>query len=111
MQAGRLRHRVTLQKKSVTRDAMGGESVTWVDQATNEPAAIEPLSARDRFLAQQAQPELTVRIRLRYRAEVSAEWRVKYGTRIFAIVAPPINVGERNRELHLLCSEGVAVDG
>lgn len=107
MRAGQLRHRVTLQSKSVTRDAMGGETITWNDTVTNVPAAIEPLQGRERFLAQQIQPELSVRIRIRYRADVQADWRVKYGTRIFAIESPPINPEFRDRELHLICSEGV----
>lgn len=97
---------VTLQKKSVTRDAMGGEVVTWADQA-QVWAAIEPLAARELFAAQQVHPELTTRIRIRHRSDVAAEWRVKYGTRIFAIVGPPIDRALKNEELHLNCAEGV----
>ena len=29
MQAGRLRHRITVQKKSVTRDGFGAEVISW----------------------------------------------------------------------------------
>ena len=104
-----LRHRVVLQAKSVTRDAMGGEVITWVDQATVW-AAIEPLNARELVAAQQVQPELSTRISIRHRSDVTAEWRVKYGTRIFAIVGPPINPKMRNEWLSIPCTEGV-LDG
>lgn len=106
MRSSELNKLVTLQKKSVTRDAMGGEVVTWADQA-EVWAAIEPLAARELFAAQQIHPELTVRIRIRHRADVAAEWRVKYGTRIFPIIGPPIDRRLENVELTLNCSEGV----
>lgn len=100
---------VTLQSKSVARDAMGGETITWTTQATVW-AAIEPLSGRELFTAQQVRPELTTRIRMRYRSDVNSEWRVKYGSRIFAIVGPPVDPSLANVELRLNCTEGV-LDG
>ena len=104
-----LRHRIVLQAKSVTRDAMGGEVITWVDQATVW-AAIEPLSARELVAAQQVQPELNTRIGIRYRSDVTAEWRAKYGVRVFTIVGPPVNPKMSNEWLSIPCTEGV-LDG
>ena len=106
---GRLRHSVTLQKKSVTRDAMGGEVVTWADQA-NVYAAIEPLRGQELMAAQQMQAKTGLRVRIDYRADITAEWRVKFGARIFALEAPPLDLMGRGVELHLMCSEGV-LDG
>lgn len=109
MQSRDLRKRVTLQSRTVTRDAMGGDVVTWNNQG-DVWAAIEPLVGRELFAAQQVRPELTTRIRIRYRSDVTSEWRVKFGTRIFAIVGPPVDAKMNNDELHLNCAEGV-LDG
>jgi len=105
IRAGELRHRVTIQQKSVTRNTFGEEIVTWQDVATVW-AAIEPLRGREFFESQQVNAEVTTRIRIRYRPGITPTMRVVYGSRIFDIQAV-INVEERNRELHLMCREEV----
>lgn len=107
MRAGRLRHYVTLQEKSVTRDAMGGEVVTWVDKATAVPAEIVELSGKNLNAAQQVHPELSATVRLRYRSDLTPQWRVKHGARVFSIIGMPINRDARNVELLLNLTEGV----
>lgn len=110
MRAGKLRHYVSLQEKSVTRDAFGGEVITWVDRYTNAPVSIEPLKGTNLIAAQQVHPELTAVIRLRYLPDVSPQWRVKFGTRIFSIIGPPIVSMTRDREMLLNVTEGM-LDG
>ena len=105
MRAGELRHRVTIQQKSVTRNTFGEEVVTWQDVATVW-AAIEPLRGREFFESQQVNAEVTTRIRIRYRPGITPTMRVVFGNRVFDIQAV-INVDERNRELHLMCREEV----
>ena len=85
MKAGKLRQRITLQAKAVTRDAMGGEVITWPDQATIWASA-EPLRGREFFVAQQEQSEITIRFRIRYRTDVTTAWRVVWETRVYDIV-------------------------
>lgn len=103
--AGQLRHRVTLQSKSVTRDAMGGEIVVWTDVATFVPAKVEALSGRALMAAQQAQSEVTARILLRYRPDIRNDWRILHRTDIYAIhalIPTPDGV-----DLNLQCSTGL----
>lgn len=105
MRAGSLRERVTLQSPTESRSAAYADvQKAWVDVATVW-AAFEPLSGRELLLAQQVSSDINVRFRVRYRADVTAKWRVRYGTRIFQIVQPPIDVGGRRVELHLMCTE------
>ena len=55
------------------------------------------------FASQQAQSEVTQRIRIRYRPDVTADMRVIHNGKVFNIVAPlPDN---RGRELVLMCRE------
>jgi SPP1 family predicted phage head-tail adaptor len=107
MRAGRFRHFVTLQEKQVTRDVMGGETITWVDRETDVPAEIVPATAKNLQTAHQIYPEMTGAIRIRYYPDITPQWRVRYGARIFSIIGPAVNRDERNVELLLHVTEGV----
>lgn len=102
MRAGTLRHRVTLQRFQQGQDAYGGPVAQWEDVATVW-ASLEAMSGREFFASQQAQSEVTQRIRIRYRPDVTADMRVIHQGTVFNIVAPlPDN---RGRELMLMCRE------
>ena len=102
MRSGMLRHRVTLQRFQQGQDAYGGPVETWEDVATVW-ASLEAMSGREFFASQQTQSEVTQRIRIRYRTDVTADMRVTHNGKVFNIVAPlPDN---RGRELVLMCRE------
>lgn len=107
MRAGTLRHRVTIQQKSVTRDSYGAEVVTWTDLDTVW-AAVEPLSGREYLAALQTQAEVTTRIRLRYRSDlvVEPEMRVTWDGHTYDVLAA-IETQARRREVQLMCREAV----
>lgn len=108
MEAGKLRHRVTLQRPSGTRDAVGGRVTVPLDVATVW-ASIETLDGREAFYAAQRQATTTHKVVIRYApiiAGIDATWRVKYGVRIFTLDEPPRNTREINAELVLMCTEG-----
>ena len=108
MRAGDLRHRITVQYPVENQDSAGQPIPTWTT-LFSAWAAIEPLSAREYLSAQQANSDISIRIRIRARpaseTRVSAKMRVLFGSRMLEIVAPPIEVQERNREVQLLCRE------
>jgi len=103
--SGRLTQRVILQSKSVARDAMGGETITWVDAATVW-AEIRPLRGRDLVAAQQAASEVSARITVRYRTDVQSDWRVKHGTDLYDILAV-VDPMARHEVLELECAKGL----
>ena len=108
MRAGPMRHRVILQSPAGSRDAVGERTTTWTDVDTVW-ADIQPLTVRDQLLADQAYGLVSHKVLVRYSSTISAidhSWRVKFGTRILVLNAPPRNIGERNRTLELLCLEG-----
>ncbi len=102
MRAGRLRHTVTLQSKSVSRDAVGGESITWSTFAT-VPAEVQPLSGREYVAMRQAQADVSVRVRMRYLSGVNPAMRVQHGSAVYDFLEV-IDVAGRARELELLCA-------
>lgn len=109
MQAGKLRHRVTIQQKTTTQDPEGMTTETWTNVATVW-AAVEPLKGREYFQAQAVNAEVTTRVRIRYRAGIIPTMRVLFGARKFDILAV-IDQEERHQELQLMCREVVAGGG
>jgi SPP1 family predicted phage head-tail adaptor len=106
MRAGSLRHRVTIQQATVTRDAIGGEVKTW-EAVADRWASVEPLTGREFFSAQQEGAQLSARIRLRYLAGIVPTMRVVHGSAVYDVKAV-VNVEGRSRELHLMVEEAVA---
>lgn len=82
--AGRLRHRISIQKPKNTQDPATGNIVTrWIDVATDVPAAIEPLSVREFIASQQMQSEISTRIVIRFREGLTADMRILHKTQIY----------------------------
>jgi SPP1 family predicted phage head-tail adaptor len=110
LQAGKLRHRVTLQQQvagSPQRTASGQRDVAWTDVATVW-ASIEPLSGRRLESAQATWPKVSVEIRIRYRAGVVAGMRAVHSGLYYPIEVA-LDPELRRIELRLMCSQGAAV--
>lgn len=103
MRSGRLRHRVTIQRREITRNAFGEGVDGWGNFAVVW-ASVEPLQGREFFDAQHVTAEVTLRVRMRYRTDITPEMRLTHRGKILVIQAV-LNPEERNRELELLCSE------
>lgn len=74
--AGKLRHRVTIQAPTHTQDSTTGETaVTWADVATVW-AAVEPLSVKEYLQSQADQSEVSARVTIRHRAGLTADMRI-----------------------------------
>lgn len=105
MRSGALRHHITIQQKTVTRDSYGAEVVTWSTFATPW-ADIQPLNGRELIAAQATQSEVTGKIIMRYLAGVLPAMRISYEGKYYDIKAA-IDPGLQHRELQLLISEGL----
>lgn len=105
MQAGRLRHPLVIQQKSVTRDDHGGEVVTWTTFASVW-GECRPLRGREFAALRAAQAEISTRFVIRYVAGVTPAMRVQNGSDVHDILEV-IDVNGRHKELELMC-RGVA---
>lgn len=76
LNAGRLRHRVRIEKPIVTQDPETGELVEAVQVVGTVFAAIEPLSAREFIAAQSTQSQITARIVIRFRSGLTPDMRL-----------------------------------
>jgi SPP1 family predicted phage head-tail adaptor len=106
MEAGRLDKQVTIQAFTTTPNSIGEAVKGWANVATVW-AAVEPLQGREFWSQQQVQSEVTTRVRIRFRTDVTAKNRVLFGGRVL-VVESVINPKERKEELQLMCSEGVS---
>ena len=76
IEAGRLRHRVSIQRKVQTQNSTTGTVAdTWTEVAKVR-AAIEPLSAREFMQSQAMQAQIVARIVIRHREDVDATMRI-----------------------------------
>lgn len=103
MRAGRLRHRVIIEQRTYTTNAMGETVWSWSALDTVW-ASIEPNTGRRYYEAKQANSEVEGTIVMRYRSDMEPTMRVKYDSRIFQILAV-LSPQEREKELHLLYKE------
>lgn len=107
MRAGRLRHRVDLERPSPTTNDYGEPETGW-EFVARSWAAIEPLRGNERMQAMYIQAEANIRIILRWSTDVQdvdPSWRV-VGRKTYDIKAV-MNIDERNREIHLMCKEHI----
>jgi len=104
MGAGKYRHRLNIQTATETNTA-GNITRAWATDATVW-AAIRPLRGRERFDAQQVQPECDVLIEMRYNSDVTLneQKRITHGSTVYNIQSV-INVDGRNRVWEILCIE------
>ncbi len=105
MRAGPLRCRITVEAPVETQGSDGSTVTTWETFAAAW-ATVEPLIGREYFAQQREQATISHKIRMRYQPEITHKMRIAWGTRIFEIESV-LNVGERNREIVLMCSEAV----
>lgn len=109
MAPGALRHRVTVQKNTPTKNAVGEEVPGWaavpgVGSSGEVAARVSPLRGRERWAAQQVAAEATHEAGLRYFPGLEHEMRLLFRGRVLNIEAV-MDVDERRRRILLLCTE------
>jgi SPP1 family predicted phage head-tail adaptor len=109
MKAGRLRERITFQRRTTALNEYGEGKDVWRDMVSVK-AEVEQImgSGREFFAALQLQSDVTTRISCRYSkvlAEVKPQDRVIHGAAIYDIRHPPIDVKSRHRELLFMCTQ------
>lgn len=83
---GELRHRLTLEEAETAADGGGGSFVTW-RAAGVMWAGVKPVSGSEIVSADAIQARVTHEITVRWRPDVAARKRFRWGARIFDIHA------------------------
>lgn len=111
MRAGDLRHRVTIQKRGTSMDALGQETpADWVD-VTTVWADVNPLSGRELLVAQAAHTQINGTVTIRFQRQFAdpvamAARRLVYNGRYLNITASR-DVDEMHQFIELTYAEGV----
>lgn len=107
MQAGKLNKRVMLQRPvKVQSPVTGAVTDSWED-VKKLWANITDLSARDFIAAQAGQSEVTTRITIRWRDDVTDKHRILHGPTIYNISGVLEDDKSGKEFLTLPCSRGV----
>lgn len=102
MNAGKLRHKVLVERMTTTTDPdYGTQTVAWATVGTF-PASVEPISGREYTAHLMALSEVTTRIRMRYLAGMTTADRITHGGKVYNVLSV-INPEMRNEELELMC--------
>lgn len=103
MKIGELNKRVILQRLTMTKNTYGEIMEQW-DNVATVWASIKPISGREYFAAEAVNSDVTHKVIMRYRADITADMRVKYGDRYFTINSV-INANESGISTQLMCRE------
>jgi len=98
MQAGKLRHRFTLERPNDTSGSPVHAELTTIWGSLVGLSGIESPAI---------QANADHRIGIRFRADLTVRDRLRLDTRVFEITSPPIDPDGRRRELELLVREQV----
>ncbi|EIX9711374.1 phage head closure protein [Klebsiella pneumoniae] len=109
MQAGRLRHRITIQRFTSSRSPSGQPVEIWEDGATIW-AEVKGISGRELLAAGAERSDATIRVWSRYRKDISSASRLKVLTGPFKgavlnVTGPPVPDIKGTR-LEILCKQG-----
>jgi SPP1 family predicted phage head-tail adaptor len=90
LDAGKLRHRITILQPDNEQDSDTGELETiWTELATAW-AGWEPYSTKDFIAAGTIQNQTSCRAIIRYRTDITAGMRVSFRSKLYEIVGPPL---------------------
>lgn len=101
--AGELNERVTIQRRTVARDAIGGQIETWQVRAQLW-AKVQPMSAGEQYRRQQIQAKADWKLTIRYNGDVLPSDRVSWRGHT-AEIRGILNPDMRRRFLELSCEE------
>lgn len=100
---GALRHRIVLETAIRSGDGGGGASVIWTPVAEIW-AAIEPRTGTEQIVGEAVSGRISHQITVRHRTDIEPARRVRFGARVFDILAV-LDIDERRRLLNCLCRE------
>lgn len=108
MKGGDLRHRVVIEHQPApqTRNGLGEVTTPWVELATVW-AAVEPLTGSEAIQQAREEAQVSHRVRIRRRTDVTPAMRVVYGAKVFNILA--VLDANKPGETQLACREVVEV--
>lgn len=107
---GKMRHKIDVQYQNTPQNDFGEPIDNWTTLLSNIWANIQPKTGKEFLDSDKTNGKITHEIRIRYRESIITQYRtnrlrIKHCSRYFEVISPPVNFGERNRDLMLVCEE------
>jgi len=111
MEPGRFRHRVTIQNSRHITLPSGQPKDEWFDVVTGCPAEVKAISGRELMTSGAEKSEATIRVWMRYRADITAASRLVCTSGplkgwVLDVSGTPVPNAKGTR-LEILCKQGV----
>ncbi len=103
IQAGKLRHRLTIQQRVESRDEIGGVAFNWSDLVTRF-GSIVAAKGSEITSGDQQDGRQSSEIRIRYYDQLDSTMRIIHKTKIFNIVSI-IDIDERNKVMTIAATQ------
>lgn len=103
MEAGKLRHRISIESPVPSSDLQGGETISWLPLRSIW-ANVRPVRGTEKYHAQSIKPEVTHVITCRYFTGALSKCRIVLGSRHLYIDSV-IDVNEQKRTLEMTAIE------
>jgi SPP1 family predicted phage head-tail adaptor len=101
---GQLRQQVYVQAGTTSRGAGGKVTTAWADETGPHWARVTPLEGSEAMRGMQLEATVSHRVEMRWRPNVTAAKRLRYGSR-YLTIQRVIDREEMHTELELLCEE------
>lgn len=101
---GKLNRRITFQRLETVQDEMGQNKSTWRNYKTVWGSMKAYKSSEHNFMGK-LKPEVTHRVYVRYREDITADMRIFYKGHTYAIAGSPLNVNDARELLEIQCEE------
>lgn len=109
--SGKLRTRLSIQRRAINQDASGEQSTSWNEIAITS-GMIEGLSGRELLMAQAVRADTTHRVTIRYYPGLLTNDRLVYtspeGRLFYYNITHVVDVEMRHRVLECTVAEGLA---
>ena len=100
----KLNRRLTFQRLEAKEDEMGQDKSVWQDYKTIW-GSVKPYKSSEYNFMGKLKPEVSHRIYVRFRNDITADMRIKYHGRIVTIEGSPLDIDERHELLEIQCRE------
>lgn len=110
MNAGSLRHRITIQRKIKMQDPNTGSIIETWDKAFDINSSFVYLSGKELLLAQSNKSKVQARVKIRYNDNISFEDRIFFRNKLYNIEAITPDNESGLEWMTIFVSEGARVE-
>lgn len=101
---GKLNRRITFLRMETEEDEMEQSKSEWKEYCTVW-ATVKPYKSSEYNFMEKLKPEVTHRMYIRFRKDISADMRILFRGHTYAISGPPLDMDDQHRMLEIQCEE------